>query len=122
MLVLVVPSEPFVRGEDLTRDDEFVRGSVERPEVGTEDPYTKVDVTTSVVARLFDKLVELVGQILAQTHIWRMSGHKVIGVIPTGEHALKFVAVLETAGILELRDHARFSFAGYREVMNETPA
>jgi hypothetical protein len=68
VLRLVVILESIVGGKDVGRDSEGVGRRAQRPEVGSQDHNGKVDIL-SIIVRLVHALLELSGQILAETHI-----------------------------------------------------
>ena len=71
MLRAVVALDTLVRQQDIARDRKVVRRRVERLEVGAEDHDAEVDLQICCLVRLLHALLELIGQVLRQVHVYK---------------------------------------------------
>jgi hypothetical protein len=121
MLGLVVELKAVVSFVQVFRNIELVAWRCERPEVGTQDHDCEIDIVRIWSSLL--SLLELLRQVLAETHIWKILSIKTQLLettrCPTREHPLQLVRVLETTRFLEFGYHARLGLLGRRNGVNK---
>ena len=68
MLLLIILLEAVVCRQDIRRNDEVIRGRAEGPEIGAENHDAECNV--HIIMILLHPLLELISEILAETHIF----------------------------------------------------